>query len=610
MMLIGRTKSKRSVSMVLRSFHSSRIAKYNEGDSPNPLFKDTEGRSKSHHSNKFRGEVNYFPDFIHSWTPERFKAVGAGLAAGSGGLVALMGTTHWISLSSFTFTAFYWYLGLSDLNQNRHTVRKNFPVLGRVRYLFEVLRPEIYQYFVESDQGGRPFNREQRSQAYQRAKNIDATMPFGTRKDVYEEGYEWINHSLWPKHVSLDQSRTLVGEKHCSKPYSAALLNVSAMSYGALSDRAILSLSRGASMGGFYHNTGEGGISKFHIEGGADIVWNIGTGYFGCRKKTGEFDVGMFRDNALKEQVKMIEIKLSQGAKPGHGGLLPKQKITPTIAEARGLGSPPYEDCNSPPSHSAFTTPTQLAEFIATLREESGGKPVGIKLCVGRPEEMAALVRGFVEVGGDAVPDFITVDGAEGGTGAAPPEFSNRLGSPLLEGLSIVNGLLIGANLRDTVRVIGSGRVVNGFDLVKILAIGADFCNSARAMMFALGCIQALQCNTNKCPTGIATTDTNLMRGLNVEDKSYRVFQYQAKTVHAALEIIGACGLENPSQMCPEHVMRRVNGTYSENLSFLLPKIQSGEFFDNSSSGGSSKEEMVWKRWWKDGGELMNRMEK
>ena len=408
-----RTQCRRSVRFI-RSFRSSAIAKYNEGDTPKPLFKDTEGFPKSHISNKiFRGEVNYFPDFIHSWTPERFKAVGAGLAAGSGGLVTLLGMTNWLSLSSVSFTAIYWYLGLSDLRQERHTVRKNFPVLGRVRYIFEVLRPEIYQYFVESDQGGRPFNREQRSQAYQRAKNIDATMPFGTRKDVYEEGYEWINHSLWPKHVTLDQSRTLVGEKNCSKPYSAALLNVSAMSYGALSDSAILALSKGASMGGFYHNTGEGGISKFHLEGGADIVWNIGTGYFGCRKKSGEFDVGMFRDNASREQVKMIEIKLSQGAKPGHGGLLPKQKISPTIAEARGLGEPPYEDCNSPPSHSAFTTPTQLAEFIATLREESGGKPVGIKLCVGRPEEMASLVRGFVEVGVE--PDFITVDGAEGG---------------------------------------------------------------------------------------------------------------------------------------------------------------------------------------------------
>jgi glutamate synthase domain-containing protein 2 len=313
----------------------------------------------------------------------------------------------------------------------------------------------------------------------------------------------------------------------------------------------------------------------------------------------------MFRDNASREQVKMIEIKLSQGAKPAHGGLLPKEKISPNIAKARGLGEGPYEDCNSPPSHSAFRTPTELAEFIATLRNESGGKPVGIKLCVGRPDELAALVRGFVEVGGNAVPDFITVDGAEGGTGAAPPEFSNRIGCPLLEGLSILNGLLIGANLRQDVRIIGSGRVVNGFDLVKILALGADFCNSARAMMFALGCIQALQCNTNKCPTGIATTNPKLMRGLNVDDKSHRVFRYQAKTVQTALEIIGACGLERPSQMRPEHVMRRVNGTYAENLSFLLPKIETGELIDG---GASSKEGEIWKRWWDEGGKLMHGM--
>jgi glutamate synthase domain-containing protein 2 len=420
-----------------------------------------------------------------------------------------------------------------------------------------------------------------------------------TTKKVYEEGYEWLNHSLWPQHIDVSDSRTLIGGSECTKPYSAALLNVSAMSYGALSDNAILALNRGAKQGGFYHNTGEGGISKFHREPGGDIVWNVGTGYFGCRNKDGSFCPDMFKDNATTDAVKMIEIKLSQGAKPAHGGMLPKEKISPAIAEARGLGAGPYEDCNSPPRHSAFNTPYEFAEFIATVRELSGGKPVGFKLCVGRPEEFAALVRAFVEVG--TAPDFITVDGAEGGTGAAPPEFSNRVGMPLHEGLTVVKGMLRGAGLRSNnggqVKLISSGRGVNGFDLVKLLALGADVCNSARAMMFALGCIQALACNTNRCPTGITTNDPMLMAGLDVEDKALRVAQYQAKTVNTALEIVGACGLDHPSQITTEHIWKRFDGFEAKSYADIYKEVPVGCLLDNATGGKSGRKKPIFEEW-------------
>eukprot|EP00940_MAST-03C_sp_MAST-3C-sp2_P000951 g951.t1 len=588
-----------------RCVHSTRRAL--EGRNPAPLFseKDIQGQSPDSKAAKmFKGQVNYFPDFIHWWTPQKFKIGGCGLAAGSALCAYALGTFHILPATATVVTGLYWYVGMADINQTRHSIRRNFPILGRMRYLFEVLRPEIYQYFVESDQDGRPFSREQRSQAYQRSKNIDATMPFGTRKDVYAEGYEWMNHSLWPKEVGADNSRTVVGAKYCARPYSAALLNVSAMSYGALSDNAILALNKGAKLGGFSHNTGEGGISRFHLEPSGDLVWNIGTGYFGCRSKDGRFDLEMFIKNATQESVKMIEIKLSQGAKPAHGGMLPKEKITEEIARARGLGLPPYTDCNSPPMHSAFRNPHELASFISTLREASGGKPVGFKLCVGRPDELAAIVRAFVEVGGDALPDFITVDGGEGGTGAAPPEFTNRLGAPLYEGITLVDAMLRGANLRDDVKIIASGRVVNGFDLVRTLALGADFCNSARAMMFALGCIQALQCNTNKCPTGIATSKKRLMRGLDVDDKGVRVQQYQAKTVHAALEIVGACGLSHHSELKPYHVRRRVNGMYSETFSNMYPEVATGSLLTNNASEAPPE----FSDWWERGGALLNSM--
>jgi glutamate synthase domain-containing protein 2 len=392
------------------------------------------------------------------------------------------------------------------------------------------VRPEIRQYFVEADLEGTPFNRENRSLIYSRSKKMSDTMPLGTRRDVYEVGYEWVNHSIWAEVVPKENERITFGGPDCLQPYSGSILNISGMSYGALSENAIVALSTAAKLGGFYHNTGEGGISRFHREGGGDLVWNVGTGYFGCRTEGGQFCERMFAENACTPQVKMVEIKLSQGAKPAHGGMLPKEKITPAIAEARGLvGRGLTEDCNSPARHSAFANPRELMLFVRKLRGLSGGKPVGFKLCVGRPKEFAALVRAMLETG--VAPDFITVDGGEGGTGAAPPEFSNHVGMPLMEGIWVVRSILEGAGLRDRVKIIASGRVVSGFSLVKALAMGADACNAARAMMFALGCIQALKCNTNKCPTGITTQDPELMQGLHVPSKALRVANFQMGTV-------------------------------------------------------------------------------
>ena len=566
----------------------------NQGVGPGPA-SDGEKDAKRQVKNweKRMGNVNYFPDFIHAWNPQVFKKFGVGFAVGSVALFGYCGPLSLVPYAATALTAGYWKLGLEDINQKRHTVRRNFPVIGHLRYVFEQLRPEIYQYFVESDQGGRPFSRDQRSQAYQRAKNIDATMPFGTRFDVYEEGYEWVTHSLWPTHIDEAASRVTIGGKNCTQPYSAALLNVSAMSYGALSDNAILALNGGAQLGGFYHNTGEGGVSRFHLQPGGDIVWNVGTGYFGCRTKDGKFCPEMFVDTVSQPQVKMVEIKLSQGAKPAHGGILPAAKVTPTIAEARGV--PLGEDCNSPPRHSAFSGPEGLVEFIGQLRELSGGKPVGFKLCVGNPVEFAAITKAIQKAGPGNGPDFITIDGGEGGTGAAPPEFSNRVGMPLIEGLSIARNFLLGADIRKDIKIIASGRVVNGFDLVRTLSLGADVCNSARAMMFALGCIQALKCNTNQCPTGIATTDPKLFEGLSVDDKRVRVRNYQKKTVHTALEIVGALGLETPGDLKAHHVWRRIDGFKTMQYESIYNTLRTGSLLDGEGTGKG-----MYEKWWKE----------
>jgi len=460
-------------------------------------------------------------------------------------------------------------LGAYDMVQTPHTIRRNFPFVGRFRYLLEAVRPEIHQYFIESNSSGRPFSRELRSLVYRRAKNVTDTLPFGTEYDLYAIGYQWMNHSLCALEPPEIPPRVRIGGPACTQPYEASVLNVSAMSYGALSRNAILALNRGAKLGGFYHNTGEGGLSPHHLEGGGDLCWQIGTGYFGCRDQQGDFEAALFAEKAKNPQIKLIEIKLSQGAKPGHGGILPAAKVTPEIAQIRHV--PLGEDVISPPTHRAFSTPVGLCRFIARLRELALGKPIGFKLCVGKRREFLAICKAMVETG--VYPDFITVDGGEGGTGAAPLEFSNVLGTPLDEALVFVHNALVGVGLRQHIRVICSGRVVTGFDLAHKIAIGADLCNSARAMMFALGCIQAQKCNTNECPTGVATQDPSLVAGLVVADKAVRVRNFQHNTVKAFVELLAASGLREPSELRPWHILRRISPTevkhYGEMYEYL-----------------------------------------
>jgi glutamate synthase domain-containing protein 2 len=325
------------------------------------------------------------------------------------------------------------------------------------------------------------------------------------------------------------------------------------MSFGSLSRNAVLALSQGARMGGFAHNTGEGGVSPYHVEGGADLIWQIGTGYFGCRDELGGFSPERFAERSSHPQVKMIEVKLSQGAKPGHGGILPAAKVTPEIASIRGV--PLGRDVLSPPGHSAFSTPIGMFEFVSRLRELSGGKPVGFKLCVGKRREFIAMCKAMVET--DLLPDFITVDGGEGGTGAAPFEFTNHVGSPLVEGLIFVHNALVGYGLRDRIRVLCSGKIVSGFDLIKRLSLGADAGYSARGMMLALGCIQALRCNSNHCPVGVATQDPGLTAGLVVGDKNARVAAFHRETLESTAELLGAMGLRSSSELRPWHILRR-----------------------------------------------------
>ena len=487
------------------------------------------------------------------------------------GMLAAVAPTYLEILWTLVIGAPLILLGLRDVFQKSQTVPRNFPIIGHLRYLLEEIRPELYQYFVESDTGGRPFNRLERSLVYQRAKNARDTVPFGTQQDVYEVGYEWVNHSLKPAHLDQTDLRVAVGGPDCKQPYSASLLNISAMSYGSLSANAVLALNSGAKMGNFAHNTGEGGISKFHHQGGGDLIWQIGTGYFACRNNNGSFSAEKFAEKASQDQVKMIEIKLSQGAKPGHGGILPAAKLTKEIAEIRGV--PMGQDVNSPPGHSAFSTPLELIEFVQLLRERSGGKPIGFKLCVGKRREFLAICKAMHETG--IKPDFITVDGGEGGTGAAPLEFTNNIGSPLSEGLIFVNNALTGFDLRKDIRIISSGKVMSGFGIVKRLALGADLCNSARAMMMALGCIQALKCNTNRCPVGVATTDRTLMYGLDPSDKKVRVYNLHKNLEKSVCEIIGAMGVKDTDDLRPWHLMRRISATeikhYGEIYEYLEP---------------------------------------
>ncbi|HEX4632348.1 MAG TPA: FMN-binding glutamate synthase family protein [Gemmatimonadales bacterium] len=472
-------------------------------------------------------------------------------------------------------------VGVADVLQTRQAVRRNFPVVGHARYLLESIRPEINQYFIESNLDGKPFSRNDRSIVYQRAKGALDTLPFGTQLNVYAPGYEWINHSLAPVHPAPGHERVSVGGPACTKPYSASIFNVSAMSYGSLSKNAVLALNTGAKLGGFAHNTGEGGLSPYHLGPGGDLIWQIGTGYFSCRTPDGHFDLDEFATRATLPNVKMIEIKLSQGAKPGHGGILPAAKLTPEIVAIRHVT--PGQDVISPPAHTAFDSPLGLVRFVAKLRDASGGKPVGFKLCVGKRHEFFGIVKAMLETGIE--PDFITVDGGEGGTGAAPVEFSDSVGTPLNEGLSFVHNALVGAGLRDRVRVIASGKVNTGFQIATKVALGADMCNAARAMMFALGCIQALRCNTNKCPTGVATQDPALVHGLDVSDKSVRVMHFHRETVKSFFEVLGATGLHAPGELKPWYVMKRVASGEVKSYHELYPPIEPGALLTSPLPG-------------------------
>jgi len=464
-------------------------------------------------------------------------------------------------------------VGLIDFSQPRQAIRRNYPVLAHFRFFFEYIRPEIRQYFIEADSEELPFSRAQRSIIYQRSKQALDKRPFGTQLNLYEPHYEWINHSIAPVHIDNHDFRITVGSPACSRPYSASVFNISAMSFGALSANAILALNEGARRGKFFHDTGEGSISRHHKQNGGDLVWEIGSGYFGCRDANGKFDGARFADNAAQDQVRMIEIKLSQGAKPGHGGVLPGAKVSPEIAEARGV--PVGVDCISPPSHSAFTTPLQLLEFIARLRDLAQGKPVGFKLAIGHPWEWFAIVKAMQKTG--IVPDFIVVDGGEGGTGAAPLEFTDHVGAPLREGLMLVHNTLVGVNLRPQICLGASGKIVTAFDMARTIATGADFCNSARGFMFALGCLQAQTCHTGHCPTGVTTQDPLRMRALDVGDKSSRVHQFHRNTLIALKEMLGAAGLHHPGELGPEHVIRRVSATEVRSLAALHHWARPGE---------------------------------
>ena len=473
-------------------------------------------------------------------------------------------TTLW----SFVIVAPFIALGISDINQKHSSILRNYPVIGHIRYLLESFRPEIMQYFIENDTEGKPFSRMFRTIVYQRSKKEMDTTPFGTQMDVYRSGYEWMEHSMYinTPHNEIDD-RVIFGGKDCKKPYNGSILNISAMSFGALSKNAIMALNKGAKAGNFAHNTGEGSISPYHLKYGGDLIWQIGTGYFGCRKEDGTFCDDTFQKGAVMEEVKMIEIKISQGAKPGHGGILPAPKNTEEIAKIRHVK--PFEDVHSPPTHSAFHNPTDLMGFISKLRELSGGKPVGFKLAVGKRQEFVDLCKAMIKT--NIRPDFITVDGGEGGTGAAPLEFSNSLGMPLRDGLSFVYDTLVEYNLKDEIKIIASGKIITGFHIARVMALGADACNSARAMMMSIGCIQALECNNNTCPVGVATQDEQLMKALDVGNKSIRVTNFHEETITSFTELISAAGLSRYEDLKRKDINRRVSMTEVRTYEDLYP---------------------------------------
>lgn len=495
-------------------------------------------------------------------------------------LLALFSLLHDVRLF-FLFMTPLVLLWIRDVRQTRHNILRNFPVIGHIRYFLEFIRPEIQQYFIASDESELPYNRETRSVIYQRAKNVLDTLPFGTERDINRVGYTWALHSMAPKKAHEVESRIIVGGPQCKKPYVASRLNISGMSFGALSAHAIMALNKGAMIGGFAHNTGEGGLSQYHLQGG-DLIFQIGTGYFGCRDEHGHFNPDEFKIEAARPEVKMIEIKLSQGAKPSHGGILPAAKLTPEIAKARKVEM--GADVNSPLAHSAFSTPIGLLEFVAKLRDLSGGKPIGFKLCLGRKEEFLAICKAMLQTG--ILPDFITVDGAEGGSGAAPLEYSNFIGTPMEEAVVFVHNALVGINVRDKIRIICSGKVANGFDMLKNIAMGADLCNAGRAMMMAIGCLQSKQCNTNTCPTGVATQKKRLQYGLVVDEKKYHVANFHQNTLKSFQEMVGAIGLANPSELTPRHLMRRVSVNCVKHFDEIYDYLSPGQLLGDSIPAG------------------------
>lgn len=487
-------------------------------------------------------------------------------------------------------------LGIYDLIQDRHSVLFNYPIIGHLRYVFEFIRPELRQYFFESDTDSIPFSRHQRAIVYQRAKLQLDKRPFGTHHDVYGEGYSWLNHSMAPARLPNHDFRVLVGSQpqqgegahSCTQPYEASVLNISGMSFGALSANAIEALNKGANKGGFAHDTGEGSISRYHRKHGGALVWQIGSGYFGCRRPDGTFDEEQFARNAADPQVRMIEVKLSQGAKPGHGGVLPGPKVTLEIAEARGV--PPWETVTSPSRHSAFGTPIELLRWIDRLRELSGGKPVGFKFALGHPWEWFAVCKAMIATG--ITPDFIVVDGKEGGTGASPVEFLDRIGTPMRDTLVLVHNTLVGLNLRHRVRIAAAGKIVTAFDMARVMALGADWCNCGRAFMFAVGCIQAQTCHTDKCPTGVATQDRLRQKALDVGDKGERVYNFHQNTLKALAELVAAAGCSHPSELQPHHIVSRVSQNRVQTLATLYPQLRPGELLDDNV------EPAVFKRFW------------
>lgn len=482
----------------------------------------------------------------------------------------------WLLLGILPFHLVY----LSNIRQGRHSILRNYPLLGYLRYFFESIRPELRQYFFESDLDGKPFSRRQRSIVYQRAKNVRQTVPFGMQANSQEVGFEWIAHTMFPVHVKAADLRVTVGSSSCRQPYSASIYNISAMSYGSLSKTAVTALSAGAKLGGFAHNTGEGGVSPFHIGGGGDLIWQIGTGYFGCRDKRGDFSERLFQEQVAHPHIKMVEIKLSQGAKPGHGGILPAAKNTPEIAAIRKVE--PYTTVTSPPAHAAFTDQFTLLLFIQKLRVLSEGKPIGIKLCIGNKQEFEQLCREMKH--NQIFPDFITIDGAEGGTGAAPLEFTDSLGMPLYDALAYVQHMLEKYDLRSEIKLIAAGKIITGVDILKAISLGADICYSARGMMFALGCIQALQCDSGRCPVGIATQDKNLYSGLDVADKRVRVANFHGNTIKSTVEVMEACGFRSLDDITPDKIFRRVEQGHTLSFKdiYFRKNTSTKDFIQNS----------------------------